>query len=130
MNVKGVFMKNTDHWTTPKEIYEEFLSKGYFDPCPLHSQFNGLVIEWEDKTFVNPPYSQCIQWVLKAIEQAEKGKEIVMLVPSRTDTKWFHLLLSKPYVSMQFVKGRLKFGGSKNSAPFPSVFITLKKDTL
>lgn len=63
----------------------------------------------------------------KAAEEQQNGTTTVMLVPSRTDTKWFHAYVyEKPGVSIQFVKGRLRFGGSKNGAPFPSMIIVFR----
>lgn len=126
MNTKGIFMKETDHWATPKTIYNHYMQLGYFDPCPLHCElFDGLHIDWQEKNFVNPPYSRCAEWVDKAIIEHSKGRHVIMLLPARTDTKWFHKLLNTPNVNIEFVKGRLKFGDSKNSAPFPSVYIKM-----
>ena len=78
--------------------------------------------------FINPPYERGLieQFIDMAIRNHQKyDKEIVLLIPSRTDTKYFHKLLDYG-VDLEFIKGRLKFGGSKNSAPFPSVLIYLK----
>ena len=76
----------TDNWSTPKIYYSKFIESGFFDPCPLDSPFDGLKIEWKEKNFVNPPYSDLKKWILKAIEENRKGKEVVLLIPSRTDT--------------------------------------------
>lgn len=96
---------------------------GYFDPCPYKSNFNGLEIEWKDKNFVNPPYSKIKEFVDKAIEEHKKGKVVVLLIPARTDTKYFRKL-SNYGMDICFVTGRLHFNDS-NSAPFPSCYITL-----
>lgn len=85
-------------------------------------------------TFCNPPYGREIgKWVRKAYETQKsawnyKHKTIVvMLVPSRTDTKWFHdYIYNKENVEVRFLKGRLKFGNAKNSAPFPSMIVVFK----
>lgn len=73
--------------------------------------------------FCNPPYGREIgKWVKKASEA--KGGIVVILIPARTDTKYFHeYIYNKPNVEIRFLKGRLKFGGSKNSAPFPSMVV-------
>ncbi|MFH1318495.1 MAG: DNA N-6-adenine-methyltransferase, partial [Candidatus Omnitrophota bacterium] len=72
---------------------------------------------------VNPPYGKnIINWIKKGYEESKKGKTIVMLIPSRTDTKWWHEYVMKAK-EIRFIKGRLKFGGSINSAPFPSCII-------
>jgi len=73
--------------------------------------------------FVNPPYSNISEWVAKCYEEGRKENTlVVMLIPSRTDTKYFHdYILNR--AEIRFVKGRLKFGSSKNSAPFPSMLV-------
>jgi len=120
----------TDNWGTPAAFYEE-LNKEFnfnFDPCPLNENplVDGLSIEWGSRTFCNPPYSDLAKWIKKAYEESQKGKLVVMLIPSRTDTKAWHEYVMKA-ADIRFIKGRLKFGGAKFNAPFPSaviVFIT------
>lgn len=76
---------------------------------------------------MNPPYGKQIKhWVKKAYEEAILNKRcvVVALLPARTDTQWFHAhIYQKSGVSVSFLKGRLKFSGSKNSAPFPSMVV-------
>ena len=121
----AMFTRTSVHWSTPKAIYDYYcIDNNYFDPCPLYSSFNGLEIEWRSFNFVNPPYNNILAFVIKAIEESKKGRVSVFLVPARTDTKWFHLLLSSCKCRIDFIKGRLKFGDSKTSAPFPSILIT------
>lgn len=75
---------------------------------------------------MNPPYGrEIIHWVKKAYETSIQGTTVVCLLPSRTDTKWWHEYCMKGEV--RFIKGRLKFGGSKNSAPFPSAVVIFRK---
>lgn len=100
MNIKEVvimdkvlFSRKSDHWKTPKKLYDRFMDIGCFDPCPYESDFDGLSIEWKEKNFVNPPYSQISKWVDKSIEQNKKGKGVILLIPARTDTKYFKNLL-------------------------------------
>jgi len=129
--VKGkevLFSKKSDHWETPQEIKD--LYKDYFDPCPLHhniKEWDGLKIKWKSYTYVNPPYSNIRAWLEKAEEELKEVNclKIVFLVPARTDTKWFHEI-AKNY-EIRFIKGRLKFSNSKHSAPFPSMFIIMRK---
>lgn len=87
-------------------------------------QENGLAIPWDNKDVVwcNPPYGKEIsEWVKKAyLEYVDHGTTIVMLVPARTDTKWFHRWVYKT-ATLEFLDKRLKFGGCSNPAPFPSV---------
>ena len=127
----------TDSWSTPKDfktkLNDEFNFTDY-DPCPLSERpfFDGLECEWADRTFVNPPYSKLgstkkngIGWIEKSHIEAKKGKLIVLLVPARTDTKWFHEIVLENEYEVRFIKGRLKFGDSKSSAPFPSIVIIM-----
>lgn len=119
-----VFMsKNTDDWATPKYIYKQAVEKGMFDPCPLCSFVDGLQIEWGKSNFVNPPYSQLKKWVEKSIAENVKGKEVVLLIPARTDTKAFKELWN--YGSeITFISGRLHFNEA-STAPFPSMIVRL-----
>ena len=76
--------------------------------------------------FCNPPYGRAIKdWVKKCSEESRKhGSTIVMLIPARTDTSYFHdYIYKKQNVEVRFVRGRLKFGDGKNSAPFPSMVV-------
>jgi len=79
------------------------------------------------KVFCNPPYWRVLKdWVKKASEEIKKDycDLIVMLIPARTDTRYFHeYIYNKPNVEIEFIKGRLKFWDSKNSAPFPSMLV-------
>lgn len=122
---KILFSHDSDQWATPKKIYDYFMKNGYSDPCPLDQdpKIDGLLVEWGYKSFVNPPYSDIMRWVDKSIREYSQGKNIVLLVPSRTDTIWFHKLLKLDPV-IHFIKGRLSFN-NYGSAPFPSVLIYL-----
>lgn len=123
MNLKGCFSHKSDIWETPKDIYEYFMKRDYFDPCPINPKFNGLEIDWKERNFVNPPYSELNKWVNKAISERHKGHLVVMLIPARTDTKAFRNLYDSG-ASFMFITGRLRFS-QKNSAPFPSVLVVL-----
>lgn len=132
MNTKVIFSSQNDNWKTPAEVYnglnEEFNFD--FDPCPLNENpdFNGLTIEWGKSNFVNPPYSDISNWCKKSYEEGQKGKIVVMLIPSRTDTQYWHDYIMKSD-EIRFIKGRLKFGNSKNPAPFPSCIVVFKNAT-
>ena len=109
-------------WKTPVEFYigldDEFHFT--FDPCPSSPTFDGLTAEWGDRNFCNPPYGrQITTWIKKGYEESLTGKLVVFLLPSRTDTRWWHDFVMKAD-EIRFIKGRLKFSGHKNSAPFPS----------
>jgi len=115
-------------WQTPDAVYNA-LDKEFhfdFDPCPVNPAFDGLSIEWGKSNFVNPPYGRELpKWIKKGYEEAQKGKTVVFLIPSRTDTKWWHDYIMKAG-EIRFIKGRLKFKGAVNSAPFPSAVVSLK----
>ena len=129
------FSSETDLWATPIDFYEKLESRFNFtlDPCCTHDnakcvkhytiEENGLKQDWGRETvFMNPPYGRgIVKWMEKAYKSSLKGATVVCLVPSRTDTKWWHDYAMKG--SIEFIKGRLKFGTAKNSAPFPSAVV-------
>ena len=80
------------------------------------------------RIWCNPPYGREIgKWVKKAYEESLSGKLVVMLIPARTDTKWFHgYIYNKDGVEIRFIKGRLKFGNSQSGAPFPSMVVVFR----
>ena len=108
----------SDEWIL--RIFED-----WFDPCPLMSkpEIDGLSIDWEDKTYINPPYSNPLRWVEKAIEEMNKGKMIVMLLRVDTSTKWFAKLV-EANAKIMFIHGRLKHHTGK-PANFPSMLVVL-----
>lgn len=129
-NLKGVFLHKSDDWATPKFIYDKFVNEcGYYDPCPLHSDRDCLLVDnWNGikNIFINPPYSNIEAFVDKAIREFNfsLNQDIVFLLPVRTDTRWFKKL-SNFGCDIRFFRGRLKFGDSKGSAPFPSMLVRL-----
>lgn len=128
MNTKVMFSSLHLDWRTPKEVLKKLEEEfGYlFDPCPYPKpkNFDGLRFSWRKRNFVNPPYGREIgKWCKKAYEESLKGKLVVMLIPSRTDTKWWHNYIMKAK-EIRFIKGRLKFEGYEGgSAPFPSAIV-------
>lgn len=112
-------------WQTPDHVYDK-LNKEFcfdFDPCPHNPEFDGLNVEWGKSNFVNPPYGREIQnWIKKGYEESLKGKTVVFLIPSRTDTRYWHDYVMKAK-EIRFIKGRLKFKGAKWNAPFPSAIV-------
>lgn len=116
-------------WQTPTDTYNKLNEEFHFDfdPCPHNPNFDGLVCEWGNSNFVNPPYGREIgKWIKKGTEEYKKGKLVVFLIPSRTDTKWWHDYIMKYATEIRFIKGRLKFKGATNSAPFPSCIVVMK----
>ena len=134
-----LFSSKSDEWSTPQHIFDVLNQKFNFTLDPASDgvnnkcakyytiQTNGLNQTWHRETvFVNPPYSKTYDWVSKSYHEVLKGNTtVVMLLPARTDTKWFHEFCLDPILvkSVTFIKGRLKFGGHKNSAPFPSMIV-------
>jgi len=130
-NTHGLMSSIKQDWKTPIKLYEE-LDKEFhfdFDPCPSLKKItwedHGLAIEWGKCNFVNPPYSDIKRWVAKAYREWEKGKIVVMLIPSRTDTSWWHDFIMKA-TEIRFIRGRLKFNDEKGRAPFPSAIIIFR----
>lgn len=150
-----LFSSQSDEWATPQDLYDtldaEFhftldaaatfencktphylgpdnLIEGYTDALAHHWGYNRVV-------WLNPPYSQVRQFVAKAAEEAQAGRAtIVCLLPARTDTRYFHEHIwdqqwhrTRPGVELRFLKGRLKFGGAINGAPFPSVIVVFRR---
>lgn len=140
MNV--MFSSQTDNWATPKWLFDK-LDKIFsftLDPCAsadnakckkfYTKEEDGLLQDWGgEKVFCNPPYGKEIgKWVAKCSEEAKKPNTLcVMLIPARTDTKWFHEYIYNK-AEVKFIKGRLKFGDSNNSAPFPSMIVIFYGD--
>lgn len=135
MNTDVMFSSLTDQWATPIDFFTKLNNEFNFtlDPCAdeinhkcekyYTKETNGLLQSWEgERVFCNPPYGREIfNWVEKCYYEFINGAEIiVLLVPARTDTKWFHKYVYG-IAELRFIKGRLKFGDSKNSAPFPSL---------
>lgn len=90
------------------------------------SRDTGLEGKWGKRVcWCNPPYGRAIgKWIQKAANESQNGATVVCLLPARTCTRWFHdYIYKKPNVTIEFLKGRLKFGGSANSAPFPSMIV-------
>lgn len=114
-----------DDYATDNSIMELF--EDWFDPCPLNDNpmFNGLEIEWKDKTYVNPPYSKPLPWINKAIEENKKGKLIVMLLRMDTSTEWFKRL-QENNAKFLWINKRLKFNTGK-PANFHSMLVILNK---
>jgi hypothetical protein len=125
LSVKARYNQGNDDRATPGWI-KDGLFAGWFDPCPLGasgSGFDGLKAEWSaDRVFVNPPYSNPLPWVEKAIEAAENGKTVVLLLKHDSSTRWFSRL-HEAGARFLAVIGRVAFTGCP--APFPSVLVVV-----
>ena len=125
---RGLFTSLRGDWKTPRALYQALDAEFHFDrdPCPVNPKINGLESEWGKVNFVNPPYGkEIIGWIQKGYQESLKAKTIVFLLPSRTDTHWWHDYIMKAN-EIRFIKGRLKFDDQKNSAPFPSAIVVFK----
>jgi len=114
--------KTTDHAPSPKWLLDFFID--CFDPCPSVPAFNGLLIPWNKKNYVNPPYSTKIVWILKAIHEAHKGNKSFMLLPVDTSTKWFWDIII-PFFHVYFFTRRLELGNGHHPK-FPSMICETK----
>jgi len=122
------FMSQRGDWKTPKALYQALDAEFSFDcdPCPPKPIADGLAVEWGGVSYVNPPYGRVIgKWVAKAYAEAMKGKTVVLLIPSRTDTRWWHDYCMKAD-EIRFIKGRLHFDDGPCGAPFPSAIVVFK----
>lgn len=137
-NIAVMFSSKTNDWSTPQDFYDELNNEFGFTLDPCADEYNhkcnkyfteeddGLLQDWGGETvFCNPPYGKAIKdWVRKAyIEGCKPNTTVVLLIPARTDTQYFHDYVYHEAKEIRFIKGRLKFGDSKNAAPFPSMVV-------
>ena len=140
------FKSKSNEWSTPQDFFDRLNEEFKFtlDPCCTHTNAkcakhytatdDGLSKDWSGEiVFMNPPYGREIgKWMRKAQKESARfrGAVVVALVPARTDTKWWHETVmlggSNLFYEVRFIKGRLKFQGHKNSAPFPSAIVVFK----
>ncbi len=104
-------MKPTDFAPSPKWILTMF--GNYFDVCPSNPKFDGLKINWKKLNYCNPPYSDKIPWIKKAIQEMKKGNTTVMLIPHVPDAVWYFELVVPNSVILGF-RGRLKLDNGKH----------------
>lgn len=138
-NRVALFSSVTDEWATPPDYFAEIDAEFRFtlDPCATAENAkcgiyftrtdDGLAQDWGSHTvWMNPPYgrNQTGPWLRKAYESSLAGATVVCLVPARSDTKWWHNYAVQGEI--RYVRGRLKFGGAKHSAPFPSVIVVFR----
>jgi phage N-6-adenine-methyltransferase len=124
----------SDKYQTPLETYNQLNDEFdfNFDPCPIEwkeGDADGLSIEWKERNFVNPPYSNVKRWIEKSHQEWKKGKLVVMLINSITDTIAFHKYIYHQ-AEIRFVKGRLKFldeeGNELKPSPKPSMIVIFR----
>ena len=137
---KSLFSSATCEWATPQDVFDKLNAEFHFtlDPCSTDQnakcakhytkEQNGLAQDWTgENVFCNPPYGRELpKWIKKCSEL--RGGVAVMLIPARTDTAAFHDYIYGK-AEIRFIRGRLKFGGSKNSAPFPSMVVVFRRSS-
>ena len=136
----GLFSSKTGEWETPQALYDALDQEFKFtiDICATkenakHREYMTKEQDalsraiWIGRVWMNPPYGREIgRWMAKAYQQSQWSAEVVVcLVPARTDTAWWHDYCMKGEV--RFLRGRLRFGNAKNSAPFPSAIVVFRK---
>ena len=156
MNSALMFSKASDEWATPQDFYSRIFDEFGCTIDAAATEANtkcdiwygpgseigedSLALDWsflsDQPHWLNPPYSRCKEFMAKAAAERLRGVLTVALVPARTDTRWFHdhLWGQNEYgegcpqagIELRFVRGRLKFGDGKNSAPFPSMVVVFR----
>ena len=140
---KALFSSTKEDWATPQDFFDKLDEEFHFDldPCAdaenakckeyFTKEENGLLKDWGGRrVFCNPPYGRTStgEWIRKCYEEAKKpGTVVVALIPARTDTRFFHDYIYHK-AEIRVIKGRLKFGGCKDAAPFPSMVVIFGKE--
>jgi len=136
---KVMFSSKSVEWETPQDLFQNLDDEFHFtlDPAATKEnakcknfytvEENGLIQPWHGTAWLNPPYGKgriIEPWIEKVITEVSAGNCIVVaLLPARTDTIWFHENVM-PYASqIRLIKGRLRFVGGKDTAPFPSMIV-------
>lgn len=133
-----LYSSKSEMWETPQELFSELDQEFHFclDVCATPEnakckkyytpEQDGLSQPWAGTCWCNPPYGRKIgQWVRRSYLASVSGTTVVMLLPARTDTIWFHEYIYNR-AEIRFIKGRLKFGNSKKNAPFPSMIVIFR----
>lgn len=135
---QGLFSSNSNEWATPQAFYDELNAEFHFDldPCATESnakcnnfytiENDGLTKDWGGaRVFCNPPYGRELhRWVKKCYDESRKPNTlVVMLIPARTDTAYFHDYIYHKAKEIRFIRGRLHFNESRQGAPFPSMVV-------
>jgi phage N-6-adenine-methyltransferase len=131
------FSSANDMWATPQDVFDALNAEFRFEVDVCASPTNakcarfftasddGLHQSWAGAScWMNPPYSEVAEWMRKAYSSALNGATVVCLVPSRTDTRWWHDYAMKGEI--RFLRGRLRFGNAKSGAPFPSAVVIFR----
>lgn len=137
MMTDGLFSSKSNEWATPAQTFNRLDEEFHFnlDPCSTHENAkcerhftikeDGLKQDWGGaRVFCNPPYGREIgKWVKKCYYESKNCEVVVMLIPARTDTAYFHDYIYHKAKEIRFIRGRLHFNDSKQGAPFPSMVV-------
>jgi len=140
MNTEVMFSSKTEMWETPQDFFDKLNEEFHFtlDVCAIPEnakcenfyspEIDGLKQPWKGVVWCNPPYGRQIgSWVRRALSASVAGNTVVMLLPARTDTRWFHeYIYRRNNVEIRFLRGRLHFNREKNAAPFPSMIVVFR----
>jgi hypothetical protein len=120
-------------WNTPQYIKDNLHAEFEFDfdPCPMNPVFDGLVVEWGKMNFCNPPFNEMKKWLLKIVEEQEKGRSTVLIMPARTYTGYFHDLVLPNVNAIRFVRGRICYeprdaARKTGASPWPTIICVFK----
>ena len=137
MTYRNIDSHGYDNWQTPPHLIDELVAEfgEMFDPCPADydGSFDGLSIPWKAVNFVNPPYGNMKAWVKKCHDEWLLGKTVILLIPPRTCSSYFHQWIYQK-AELRFIKGRVKFidgrnpGAKPSGAPFPSMLCVFRGD--
>tara|TARA_R110000744_G_C18949997_1_gene515539 strand:+ start:55 stop:486 length:432 start_codon:yes stop_codon:yes gene_type:complete len=123
--MKNRNIEHKDDWSTPSYFYDKINKEFNFnyDPCPYQNdieKYDGLIAEWNERNFINPPYSRKLKdaFVIKAIEESKKGKLCVMLLPVSTSTQLFHRHILPNQKEIRFIEKRIKFCGINTNGEY------------
>lgn len=135
----SMLSSKTCEWATPQDLFDKLNGQYFFDldvcatpenaKCAHYytREQDGLRQDWRGICWMNPPYGREIgKWVKKAYESSLQGATVICLLPARTDTAWWHDFCIAHAAKITFLRGRLKFGNAKNSAPFPSAVVVFE----
>jgi phage N-6-adenine-methyltransferase len=141
---ESLYSSRSEEWPTPKDFFQALDKEFKFtlDPCAtarntkckkyFTKRADGLRRDWGNHVvFCNPPYGKEMRaWARKCYEASQDGALVVLLAHARTDTRWFHDWVYNKAAAIRFVRGRLRFGDGKHSAPFPSLVAVFQPPTL
>lgn len=141
-SLAALFSSKSTEWATPDWLFQALNREFAFDLDPASTHANaktpyhftkaedGLKQSWGKHTvFCNPPFGREISlWVSKAHQAAQEGATVVLLIPARTDTSYWHRFVMQG-AEIRFLRGRLTFGEAKHPAPFPSSIIIFRPPT-